>query len=115
MAAAALLRDAGVHRALLLAVDAPAIHAADLTLLLAASEPGAHFQGFPLPAALTLSALPADAPANGPLRRLMDRAGLAVLPCPADVEARIRGANTPEERDALQAEMAMTHRTNFEP
>jgi molybdopterin-guanine dinucleotide biosynthesis protein A len=103
MAAAALLRGAGMDRALLLAIDAPAIDLADLQALLAAPQPGAIYAGFPLPAALTLSALPLDAAADWPLRRLVERAGLATLPCSPEIEARIRGANTPQERAELNA------------
>jgi molybdopterin-guanine dinucleotide biosynthesis protein A len=103
MAAAAVLRDAGLERALLLAVDAPAVGAADVEALLAGPEPGATFGGFPLPAVVTLAALPADAAAGWPLRRLADRAGLTALPCPAEVEYRIRGVNTQQERAELIA------------
>jgi molybdopterin-guanine dinucleotide biosynthesis protein A len=35
------------------------------------------------------------------LRRLVERAGLAALAVPAEAEARLRGANTPEERAGL--------------
>lgn len=101
LAAAPVLGAAGVVRTLILAVDAPTLRANDLAPLLAAPKPGAAFQGFPLPAVLTLAALPEDANADWPLRRLIERTGLAVLDCPADLAPRLRGANTPEERAAL--------------
>jgi molybdopterin-guanine dinucleotide biosynthesis protein A len=101
LAGAAALRAAGLARALVLAVDAPTITADDLAPLLAAPAPGAAFEGLPLPMVLDLSALPDDAQAGWPLRRLVERAGLAVVAAPAESEARLRGANTPEERAAL--------------
>lgn len=93
--------EAGLARALVLAVDAPTITAEDLAPLLAAEAPGAAFEGLPLPMVLDLSALPDGAGAGWPLRRLVERAGLAVVAVPADAEARLRGANTPEERAGL--------------
>jgi molybdopterin-guanine dinucleotide biosynthesis protein A len=101
LAGAAALRAAGLARALILAVDAPTITADDLAPLLAAPAPGAAFEGLPLPMVLDLSALPNDAQAGWPLRRLVERAGLAVVAVPAEAEARLRGANTPEERAGL--------------
>jgi molybdopterin-guanine dinucleotide biosynthesis protein A len=106
LAAAPVLRAAGCDRVLLLAVDAPTLRRDDLVPLLAAEPPGAAYAGFPLPAVLSLAALPDDAEAGWPLRRLGERAGLAVLPCPVELERRIRGANTPEERDALLSSWA---------
>ena len=97
----AALRAQGLIRALVLAVDAPTLTAQDLAPLLVAPTPGAAFDGLPLPMMLELSALPADAEAGWPLRRLVERAGLAVLAVPAEAEARLRGANTPEERTRL--------------
>ena len=101
LAGAAALREAGLTRALILAVDAPTLTAADLAPLLAALAPGAAFEGLPLPMVLDLSALPADAQSGWPLRRLVERAGLLAVPVPAGAEARLRGANTPEERERL--------------
>ncbi len=91
----------GLTRALVLAVDAPTVTVEDLAPLLAAVEPGAFYDGLPLPMMLSLSALPADAEAAWPLRRLVERAGLATLACDEAVRARLRGANTPEERTSL--------------
>jgi molybdopterin-guanine dinucleotide biosynthesis protein A len=101
LAGAAALRAAGLARALVLAVDAPTITVEDLAPLLAAPAPGAAFEGLPLPMVLDLSALPENAEAGWPLRRLVERAGLAVVAVPAEAEARLRGANTPEERAGL--------------
>jgi molybdopterin-guanine dinucleotide biosynthesis protein A len=50
---------------------------------------------------MALAALPADARACWPLRRLVERAGLASISPLAGSQARLRGANTLEERDAL--------------
>jgi molybdopterin-guanine dinucleotide biosynthesis protein A len=103
MAAAAGLRAEGFQRILLLAVDAPTLTPADLAPLLASAAPGAAYDGFPLPFVATLAALPTNAEDSWPLKRLSERAGLAVLPCPPDLALRLHGANSPEERVALLA------------
>lgn len=91
----------GLERALILAVDAPTLVAEDLAPLLAAEAPGAAYEGLPLPMVLTFTAVPDDAVAGWPLRRLVERAGLQTVALPAEAEARMRGANTPEERARL--------------
>lgn len=101
------LAEAGCDRALVLAVDAPTLAAEDLAPLLAL--PDAAYAGLHLPALLTLASIPADAEAGWPLGRLLERAGVVRLPAPADV-ARLRGANTPEERAALLAELTASPR-----
>lgn len=101
LAGAAALRAAGLARALVLAVDAPTLTVEDLAPLLAAAAPGAIYQDQPLPMALSLDALPADAEAGWPLRRLVERAGLTALAVSAEAQARLRGANTPQEREGL--------------
>jgi molybdopterin-guanine dinucleotide biosynthesis protein A len=101
LAGVAALRRLGLERALILAVDAPTLTAEDLAPLLAAQAPGAAYQGLPLPMVLALSAVPEDAVAGWPLRRLVERAGLVVVDLPVEAEARLRGANTPEERARL--------------
>jgi molybdopterin-guanine dinucleotide biosynthesis protein A len=103
LAGARALAAHGLSRMLVLAVDAPTATARDLAPLLAAAEPGAVYEGLPVPMVVTLAALPTDAEAGWPLRRLVERAGLAALPCDEAVRARLRGANTPEERAALRA------------
>jgi molybdopterin-guanine dinucleotide biosynthesis protein A len=103
LAGAQALRTAGCTSALILAVDAPTLSAADLKPLLDAADPGAFFETLPLPMVIALDALPAEARADWPLRRLAERAGLASLACTAAVTARARGANTPAEQDALLA------------
>jgi molybdopterin-guanine dinucleotide biosynthesis protein A len=101
LAGARALAAHGLTRALVLAVDAPTVTIEDLAPLLAAPEPGAVYEGLPVPLVVALDALPADAEAGWPLRRLVERAGLAALACDAAIRARLRGANTPEERAAL--------------
>jgi molybdopterin-guanine dinucleotide biosynthesis protein A len=91
------------ERMLVLAIDAPTLTAADLRPLLAASAPGAAYQGLPLPMVIARSAIPADAAADWPLRRLVERAALATLAAPPGARLRLRGANTPEERADLLA------------
>lgn len=101
LAGARALAAHGLARALVLAVDAPTVRVDDLAPLLAVDGAGAVYEGLPVPMVVTLSALPADAEAGWPLRRLVERAGLVALACEEDVRARLRGANTPEERAAL--------------
>jgi molybdopterin-guanine dinucleotide biosynthesis protein A len=98
--AADRLAEAGYARALILAVDAPTLTVADLEPLLRAA-PGAAFEGQHLPMVLPFAALPAEAKASWPLGRLAERAGLARPPCPPATLARVRGANTKGERQAL--------------
>jgi len=97
---ATALQAQGFEWALVLAVDAPTLRPQDLAPLLI--EPrGAAYGGFPLPMVLPLAAIPQDAELDWPLRRLVERAGLTRIGCPADVARRVRGANTPRERQAL--------------
>ncbi len=93
--------SAGATRALVLAVDAPTLTLADLAPLIAAPEPGAVYAGFPLPMTIDLAAIPADAEPSWPLGRLIERAGLGRLPAPIGAHARLKGANTPAERENL--------------
>ncbi len=95
------LRARGCSRALVLAVDAPTLTVDDLAPLLAA-ETGATFDVSPVPMVLPLDVIPEGALPGWPLRRLVERAGLAVLECPEGARARILGANTPEERARLK-------------
>lgn len=105
MVGAAMLREAGCTRALVLAVDAPTLRLADIEPLLSAAE-GAAFQTLHFPAVVRLDALPADAPAGLPMRVLWEQAGVQRLPAPQpEVLARLRGANTPEEMAALLADL----------
>jgi len=101
LAGAAALRARGCDRALVLAVDAPTLTVDDLAPLLAA-QAGATFDVSPVPMVLPLGGVPEGAQAGWPLRRLVERGGLAVLPCPEEAKARLLGANTPEERDRLR-------------
>ena len=101
LAGARMLAEAGLTRLLILAVDAPTILARDLADILNQPSPGAAYEGLLLPMVLDLAFLPAEAEAAWPLARFVERAGLRLLPCPMDRLARLRGANTPEERDAL--------------
>ena len=107
LAGAQALRAAGCERALVLAVDAPSLTVADLAPLLARHGPGAAFEGLHLPLVLELSALPGDARADWAMARLVERAGVVRLPCSPGAQARLRGANTPEERDVLLAELRL--------
>ena len=101
LAGMAALRAAGCARALVLAVDAPTLEAEDLAPLIAHGAPGARYAGLHLPLVMALDAVPADASAGWPMARLAE--GLVKLDCPEAARARVRGANTPEERDALLA------------
>ena len=103
---AASLNAVGCERILVLAVDAPTLDVGDLSPLLAADAPAAAYEGLHLPFVMRWSALPADAEAGWPLRRLLERAGAERLTCPPQALARLRGANTPEERTTLLADLA---------
>ncbi|MDB5420045.1 MAG: hypothetical protein JWP50_3464 [Phenylobacterium sp.] len=98
LAAALRLRAAGYGRALILAVDAPTVMASDIRPLLEARGPGAAYQSLPLPMVIDLAAVPVATEAQWPLKRLVQAAGLVVLPCSDEAKPRLRGANTPEER-----------------
>lgn len=101
IAGCAALSTRRYSKALIVAVDAPTLHVDDLALLLRAPSPGACYLGLPLPMAIDLAHLPLEADALWPLRRLVERAGLHVLPAPHGAQDRLRGANTPGERAAL--------------
>jgi molybdopterin-guanine dinucleotide biosynthesis protein A len=98
LAAAFRLRAEGYARALILAVDAPTVVASDIRPLLEVPGPGAAYEGLPLPMVIDLAAVPPDTEAQWPLRRLVQAAGLVVVPSSAQATPRLRGANTPEER-----------------
>lgn len=100
LAGIALLRGQ-VERVLVLAVDAPTIKPEDLAPLLAAGGVGAAFDDQPLPMVLDISAVPKDVQDDWPLRRFVARAGLIQIPLDLELLPRLRGANTPEERDRL--------------
>lgn len=106
LAGSAALRAAGCERALVLAVDAPTILPQDLTPLLDTPGAGAAYAELHLPLVVSLAAIPADARADWPLARLVERAGLARLAWPSEAHARLRGANTPDEREALLTALA---------
>jgi molybdopterin-guanine dinucleotide biosynthesis protein A len=98
------LKAGGVDRLLVLAVDAPTIALSDLAPLLARAE-GAAYEGLHIPFAAPLDRLSPEAEPDWPLARLVERSGLARLPAPPAALARLRGANTPQEHQALLAEL----------
>jgi molybdopterin-guanine dinucleotide biosynthesis protein A len=102
LAAGAARLDAG-GRMLALAVDAPTVTPQDLAPLLAAATPGACYEDLHLPLAIDLAALPAEVGAGWSIYRLIEAVGLARLPCPPGAASRLRGANTPAERELLLA------------
>ncbi|PIB90719.1 molybdenum cofactor guanylyltransferase [Caulobacter sp. FWC2] len=91
-------RALGSTRLLVLAVDAPTVLPEDLAPLLVG---GGYYEGLPVPMVVEARALPADAEAGWPLRRLVERAGLVAVSAPEAAMARLRGANTPDERERL--------------
>jgi molybdopterin-guanine dinucleotide biosynthesis protein A len=103
LAGAARLTAEGLPRGLFLAVDAPTIRPDDLAPLLDARAPGAAFAGYPLPAVIDLAAIPTKAAPGWPIARLVERCGLGQIACPKGADARLRGANTAAERQALLA------------
>lgn len=106
VAGVSVLRAQGHARALVLAVDAPSLRPDDLTPLLHAGPPGAAYAGFPLPLILATDAPIEDAAAGWPIARLIDRCGLHRPDAPADAIVRLRGANTPAERQVLLQALA---------
>lgn len=105
MAGARALQEAGCTRALVLAVDAPTARVDDLQPLLDAEAPGAAYKGLHLPAVAQIACLPPGEP-HWPLWRFWTEAGLHRPQCPPHAIGRLRGANTPQERAALAAELA---------
>lgn len=91
-------------RVIVLAVDAPTITVADIKPLLAIVGAGASYEGLPLPMVLNPRAVPQDAETSWPLRRFVERAGLQQITPPPSVVLRLRGANTPAEREILLRE-----------
>lgn len=105
VAGVAALAAQGCDLALVLAVDAPTVRPQDLEPLIGKGRPGAAYEGYHLPLTLDPQRLPRDAEVGWPVARLIEASGLARLPCPSTATGRIRGANTPEERAALLAEL----------
>ncbi|MEW5687933.1 MAG: NTP transferase domain-containing protein [Pseudomonadota bacterium] len=101
VAALAILREAGLRRALVLAVDAPTLWAEDIAPLLESPPPGAAYEGLNLPLVIDLAAASSEAGAGWSIRRFIEAAGLARPVCPPEAAERLRGANTPEERERL--------------
>ena len=108
VAAASRLSRQGCQWMLVLAVDAPTLSPDDLLPLFERPK-GACFSGFPLPMVLPLAALPVEAASDWPLRRLVERAGLEILPCGAERAERLKGANTPDERARLAPQDGIGH------
>jgi molybdopterin-guanine dinucleotide biosynthesis protein A len=79
--------------------------ASDIRPLLEAHGPGAAYEGLPLPMVIDLAAVPPATEAHWPLQRLVQAAGLVVLPCSDQARPRLRGANTPEERLGLLTDL----------
>ncbi|HEX7887056.1 MAG TPA: NTP transferase domain-containing protein [Phenylobacterium sp.] len=98
------LRGLGCERVLVVATDAPTITVEDLRPLLETPAPGAAYAGLNLPLVAEIAALPPGDGQGWAMGRLIDAAALARIACPAGSAARLRGANTPEEREALLAD-----------
>ena len=96
----------GCTRALVLAVDAPTLLREDLTPLIASVAPGATYDDLHFPAIVDLIAIPLAVDAGWPMARLWESVGLLRIPCPANAQLRLRGANTPEERAMLKDELS---------
>ncbi|WP_296598816.1 NTP transferase domain-containing protein [Phenylobacterium sp.] len=96
-------RAAGFARALVMAVDAATVTRSDLSPILGASAPGAAYEGLNLPFVIDAPDSPPGAGAGWSVRRFIAEAGLARLPVPLGAAERLRGANTPEERERLLA------------
>lgn len=99
------LKAKGIGRALVLAVDAPTLRPGDLAPLLAAPAPGAAYAGLTMPMVIDLSAVPPSAVGDWSMFFLIDVSNLLVIEPDPAARTRIRGANTPEERSLLLAEL----------
>ena len=106
LAGMAALRARNCDLALVLAVDAPTLRAADLAPLLREGPPGASYAGFPLPLLIDTDVDVSGVSADWPIGRLVDRCGLRRPACPPDAAPRLRGANTPAERSLLLQALA---------
>lgn len=106
VAGVAAARALGSDRVLVLAVDAPTASLDDLRPLLASSTPGAAYEGLNLPLVMDVASAPQDAGPGWAVARFIQAAGLSRLECPPEAAARLRGANTPAERDRLLAALA---------
>lgn len=93
----------GCGRMLVLAVDAPTLRPEDLAPLLAADGAAVAYEGLHMPLVVDPAALPAEPP-GGALGRMLEAIGVARLPCPPGAALRLRGANTPAEREVLMRE-----------
>lgn len=102
MAGAMALRAQGAQFALVLAVDAPTITPEDLVPLIS-HRSSAAYNGLHLPVVFRLADLPENVDDGWPMKRLLETAGATRLPVPDGAADRLRGANTPCERDRLQA------------
>jgi len=96
-------------RVLVLAVDAPSLRLSDLMGLIEAGGVGAAYAGFPLPMVIKATGCPNEAEAGWPLRRLVDRAGLAQITPDPDALDRLRGANTPQDYARLARSAGWTN------
>ena len=108
LAAARWLEARGCSHILALAVDAPTLTAQDIAPLISVLA-GATYAGFPLPMFAPIASLDRAARTDWPLRRLVERAGLAQLACSQVLATHLRGANTPQERDALVRVAGLGH------
>lgn len=103
VAGVAAARAVRSDRVLVLAVDAPTATLGDLRPLLASSPPGAAYEGLNLPLVMDVASAPPDAGPGWAVARFIQVAGLSRIICPPEAAARLRGANTPAERDRLLA------------
>jgi molybdopterin-guanine dinucleotide biosynthesis protein A len=107
VAGCAKLLSAGCERALVLAVDAPTITPTDLQALLGAKSPGAAFAHLHFPFLIFFDALPCNIGPGNSVARFLTDAHLPLLDPPKESYKRLRGANTPEEREALLSELQL--------
>jgi molybdopterin-guanine dinucleotide biosynthesis protein A len=108
VAGLAALRAAGYARALVLAVDAATLEPQDLAPLFVAPAPGAAYDSLNLPLVMDITAAPKDVGPGWAVGRFIAAVGLARPVAPAEAYERLRGANTPEERETLLAALVAT-------
>ncbi len=99
------LSRGGFSKALVLAVDAPTIRPDDIQMLLDAGTPGAFFKTLNLPFVLDIQTLPRAIGASASIRDIFSATRLPELSYLPGAYSRLRGANTPFERETLLEEL----------
>lgn len=98
-------RSSDDDKLLVLATDAPTLLADDLRPFVDSPAPGAAFARLYLPLVAHVGSVPQAVPPGQSLRWLVSEMKLRSLPASPEIQARLRGANTPHERALLLARL----------